>query len=149
MIIPQEIEFVTDTATFVVFDLAALEHRMGDDADWWSLPAAELREVNDGRAAFINLGTDGAYRVESGVHEESAYSVHCHITCPSGRVFIGAGEEVISDGMEPQCLRGGVFLQVKTGNYKVSVGRTGPQRLILRLQPSERAENAFIKLLRV
>ena len=51
--------FVTDTSTMCVFDIASLKHRLEDDADWWSIPDAELKEVNQGNVAFLNLGIDG------------------------------------------------------------------------------------------
>ncbi|WP_276311056.1 DUF6386 family protein [Paenibacillus silvae] len=52
----------TDTATLCCYDLAALEHRLEDTADWWSIPEDELQEVNAGNCLFLNLGDDGLYK---------------------------------------------------------------------------------------
>ncbi|WP_373275999.1 DUF6386 family protein, partial [Serratia marcescens] len=51
--------FTTDTATLSIFDLVSLNHRVSDDADWWSIPEDELEEVNKGNVLFLNLGEDG------------------------------------------------------------------------------------------
>ncbi|HBB6707893.1 TPA: hypothetical protein F6U86_005168, partial [Serratia marcescens] len=55
--------FTTDTATLSIFDLVSLNHRVSDDADWWSIPEDELEEVNKGNVLFLNLGEDGQYTV--------------------------------------------------------------------------------------
>lgn len=36
----------------VNFDLVSLNHRVSDDADWWSIPEDELEEVNKGNVLF-------------------------------------------------------------------------------------------------
>jgi hypothetical protein len=105
-----------------VFDLKAIKHRLHDDADWWSIPAEELEEVNAGNVAFLNLGTDGVFTVDV-VEEQCPGGVTSLLRCPSGRVFIGAGEEVTSDGLEPEGIRGGGFLEIAPGNYELSAVR--------------------------
>nr|WP_262783721.1 DUF6386 family protein [Enterobacter sichuanensis] len=41
----------------------SLKHRINEDVDWWSLPEDEVEEVNKGSVLFLNLGDDGAYKV--------------------------------------------------------------------------------------
>jgi hypothetical protein len=116
--------FVTDTATMCVFDLTCLKHRLGDDADWWSIPREEMAEVNDGNVAFLGLGEDGRYEVTVVDEPLSGDFTAVNLKCPSGRFFIGCGEEVSSDGLEPEGIRGGGFLVLPTGNYRMSAKHT-------------------------
>ena len=44
----EEFKFTTDTATIAVFDPERLHHRLTDSADWWSIPADEVAEINRG-----------------------------------------------------------------------------------------------------
>jgi len=127
-------EFVTDTATMCVYDLEALKHRLVDAADWWSLRAEEMSEVSQGNAAFINLGKDGKFVVVTDSGQDSTGWLKCNLKVPSGRVFVGAAEEVTSDGLEPECIRGGEWLQVAPGTYVLSVGRID-DRIYLDLKP--------------
>lgn len=145
----EDFEFVTDTATLVIFDLKELKHRLLDDADWWSVPAEELREVNEGHAAFFNLGADGRYRVRVSRIDGDTSGVSCRISCPSGNVYIGAGEEVTSDGLEPDLSRGGKFLEMEPGNYQFFVKRIENDSLLISLKPVETAGNSCSALLRV
>lgn len=57
------ISIQTDTTTLVIYDLISLKHRINEDVDWWSLPEDEVEEVNKGNVLFLNLGDDGAYKV--------------------------------------------------------------------------------------
>ncbi|WP_434058166.1 DUF6386 family protein [Enterobacter sichuanensis] len=57
------ISIPTDTTTLVIYDLMSLKHRIKEDVDWWSLPEDEVEEVNKGNVLFLNLGDDGAYKV--------------------------------------------------------------------------------------
>ena len=116
-------EFVTDTATMCIYDLAALKHRRFDTADWWSIRAEEISEVNQGNAAFINLGRDGTFVVVIESDMDSTEWLKCKLNVPSGNVFVGAAEEVTSAGLEPECIRGGKWLQVAPGAYVLSIGR--------------------------
>ena len=115
--------FATDTAVLCAFDPARLTHRLNDDADWWTVPTEELLEVNQGNVVFLGLGTDGIYSV-SIVTDLSSPSTTTNLKVESGRVFIGAGEEVTSAGLEPEGLRG-VFVTLPIGNYTVSASRKG------------------------
>ena len=142
-------KFVTDTATLCVFDVAALRHRFGDAGDWWSIVDEELKEVNAGNAAFIGLGSDGEYEIDIGdAGDEGGSSIR--LKCPSGRVFVGCGEEVTADGLEPEGNRGGTFLDFTPGAYVLSVRRTGDKSLVINLRRIEgEARNSFTEPIRV
>ena len=139
--------FVTDTATMCVFDVAGMRHRLADDVDWWSIPGAELAEVNAGHAAFLNLGSDGAYAVEL-VDALDDPHVSVNLKVESGNVFIGAAEEVTADGLEPEAVFGGMFMQLAPGNYRV-LARRKEGRIALAFLPGERGDNGFADLVRI
>ena len=139
--------FCTDTATLCVFDPAGLRHKLADDCDWWSIPVAELAAVNAGQAAFFNLGGDGAYALE--VQAELAEPQACvHIAVVSGRVFIGAGEDVTGGGLEPDAACGGLFVDLPVGSYRIQARRDGA-RIGLAFLPDARDSNAFGDLVRI
>lgn len=135
---PDAFTFFTDTATLCVFDPAGLRHKLDDDCDWWSIPCAELAAVNAGQAAFFNLGGDGAYALEvlATVADPQA---SVHIAVVSGRVFIGAGEDVTG---------GGRFMDLPPGGYRVLARRDGA-RISLAFLPDARSRNAFGDLVRL
>ncbi len=130
-------QFTTDTSTLCVFDLAALRHRIAEDADWWVYPPdVQVTELNAGTAAFIDLGADGTY---TGTLEEElipSISLRLLLSCPSGNVFLGAAEEATAEGMEPDCSRGGLLLSVQPGTYQLSIARQTPRSLRLSLLAS-------------
>ncbi|MFZ6735067.1 DUF6386 family protein [Undibacterium sp. Ji42W] len=140
-------EFVTDTATMCVFDLACLKHRLEDDADWWSIPNAEIQEVNKGNVAFLNLESDGKYSVSivDAVDEPDAC---VNLKFSSGRVFFGAAEEVSSDGLEPEALRGGIFLEFPAGLYALHIKKTGFS-ISLAIKISDISTNSFCSVVRI
>ncbi|MDZ5633726.1 DUF6386 family protein [Janthinobacterium sp. GMG1] len=138
---------VTGTATVCVFDPALLRHKLEEDCDWWSLPSAELAAVNAGQVAFFNVGGDGAYDIA--LHAELAEpQVVVHLTIASGRVFIGAGEDVTGGGLEPDTAYGGLFVDVPAGSYRVQARRDGA-RISLAFVPDARGSNAFGDLVRI
>ena len=139
-------KFVTDTATMCVFDLDCLRHRLEDDADWWSIPKYELEEVNLGNVAFLNLSGDGIYSVEL-VEHPFEHQISVNLRVPSGRIFFGAAEEVSAEGLEPDCTRGGAFVEVESGKYTL-LGRKDGTVLTLRLIKSDLAENQYLELVR-
>ena len=116
--------FVTDTGTMCVFDLASLKSRLGDDADWWCTPQDELNELNAGRCMFIGLGGDGNFNVHISQSIDKP-QLKLNFAAPSGRVFLGAAEEVTADGREPEAVRGGGFVNIVPGSYTLSVRREG------------------------
>jgi hypothetical protein len=141
--------FVTDTATLCIFDPVALRHRLSDDADWWSVPSEELREVNSGTVGFVGLGSDGQYDVEV-VPKIAEPGISFLLSSPGGRVFIGAGEEVSSDGLEPECVRGGLFVDLPAGTYIVNVVRHKPRRIRIAFHSTTSwCMNAFSEPLRL
>lgn len=142
-----KINFVTDTATMCVFDIASLRHRLDDDADWWSIPEDEIAEVNKGNAAFLGLGRDGLYQVE--VVESLRTATPIRIKCPSGKVFVGAGEEATSDGLEPEGIRG-EFLLIDPGTYELHAEFVGASEIQIALsKTSEFVANRFSKPIRL
>lgn len=122
-----------------IYDLATLKPRLKEGADWWTLPEAEVGEANRGNALFIGLGDDGDYEVTL-VDELPSFQLSLNLRCPSGRLFIGAAEEVTGDGLEPEALRGGKFLDVAPGNYLVLLTR-GPHGIDLKIEPGGEGVN--------
>ena len=143
------VDFVTDTATLCVFDVASLHHRIEDDGDWWTLPDEELMEVNNGNVAFIGLGEDGKYTLE--IADTVCKEDHAVIlNCPSGRLFLGAGEEATGDGLEPEAIRGGTFLSVSPGHYRLAVHRKSKWVIAVSLKQSDVAgKNQFNAPIRI
>jgi hypothetical protein len=139
--------FTTDTATMCIFDPDCLKHRLQDDADWWSVPSVELEEMNAGHVAFVSLTEDGRFLVAV-VDSLVDPSIRVNISSPSGRVFIGAGEEVTSDGLQPECVRGGLFLAVAPGAYLVEIQRV-ERHLFVSLHPTLVSANEFTDSLRI
>lgn len=138
---------VTGTATLCLFDPACLRHRLDDDCDWWSLPDAELAAVNAGQAAFLNVSADGAYEITW--HAALlAPQASVHVAVVSGRVYLGAAEDVTGGGLEPDSACGGQFLDVPVGNYCLQARRDGAC-IHLALLPDARGSNAFDDLLRI
>jgi hypothetical protein len=48
----------------------------------------------------------------------------------SGRFFVGAGEYMTSDGMEPEAVCGNVFVERPPGTYRAVVWMTGTARFV-------------------
>lgn len=121
----------TDTAALVIYDLMSLKHRINDDVDWWSLPEDELEEINKGNVLFLNLGDDGAYKVhiKSDVDE---YTGSLFLNVPSGKVFIGAGEDVTGGDLEPDDSDAisGEFITLEPGSYEVKYKKQDSDVLI-------------------
>ena len=114
--------FITDTATLAIFDLQAIKHRKTDTADWWSVPDDELNEMNKGNIAFINLKEDGCYTVAL-LDDVDHPDLITHIFCPSGEIFIGAGEDTTGGDLEPDAPEyySGKILFLPTGDYEISM----------------------------
>jgi hypothetical protein len=72
-----------------------------------------------------------------------------NLRAPSGRIFLGAAEEVTADGFEPEAIRGGMFLDVQPGGYWLCVSRDGTEiSLSLQLTDSWKS-NQFGTLIRI
>jgi hypothetical protein len=147
----QNFTFVTDTATLCIFDLACLKHRLDSEPDWWVYPPeVELTELVSGNVAFLGLGGDGKY---SGTVQDTPLreiQVQFQLHTPSHRLFIGAGEEVTSDGLEPECVRGGLFVSVESAvsSIQVSRGKYGEIQVAV-LPHSGPIKNVFVNPLRL
>lgn len=138
----EKYEFVTDTSTLSIFDPAALRHRLGASADWWTIESDQLLEFDKGNAAFVDLGSDGVYEIEIKEDIDAVKNpISFNLKCPSGRLFLGAGEETTSEGLEPECIRGGGFITRKSGNCVVFLARVGANRLQIKIEDSVIGEN--------
>ncbi|HGM7060927.1 TPA: DUF6386 family protein [Serratia marcescens] len=141
--------FTTDTATLSIFDLVSLKYRVSDDADWWSIPEDELEEVNKGNVLFLNLGEDGRYTVRV-VDNISENYKSLFLNVPSGKVFVGAGEDTSGGYLEPDGsdYMSGVFLIMDIGNYEVRFRRDSLDIVISFIKSSENKneESALIRI---
>ena len=140
-----QFKFVTDTSTLCVFDPGALRHRLDAEADWWCWPLAEqVQELNFGNVAFVDLGRDGEHFGSLSNDSSGGYEFQVLLSCPSGRLFVGAGEEATSEGMEPEGLRGGLFHSVPAGTVVLQASRSAEGHIHLAITPSTGlAANAF------
>ncbi|MEI7114442.1 DUF6386 family protein [Serratia sp. TMDUHS_CL] len=141
--------FTTDTATLSIFDLVSLKYRVSDDADWWSIPEDELEEVNKGNVLLLNLGEDGQYTVRV-VDNISENYKSLFLNVPSGKVFVGAGEDTSGGYLEPDGsdYMSGVFLIMDIGNYEVRFRRDSLDIVISFIKSSENKneESALIRI---
>ncbi|MGQ8872668.1 DUF6386 family protein [Paenibacillus sp. TSA_86.1] len=146
----------TDTATMCCYDLASLEHRLQDTPDWWSIPEDELEEVNAGHCLFLNLGEDGTYDVQW-IVREAAYdetearaekSMTYYLQVPSGKVYLGAADNVSGGELEPDELSQGIFLQLNSGNYACTVFKKENQ-ISVTIQPGDRGKNRLHDVIRI
>ncbi|MFS0871877.1 DUF6386 family protein [Paenibacillus xylanilyticus] len=149
-------QFVTDTATLCLYDLASLKHRVEEPSDWWSLPEDELAEVNAGHCLFFNLGADGLYEVTwsvdisdtaNEVQETQGVQVF-YLQVPSGNVFLGAAEDVSGGDLEPDESCDGITLPLQPGNYACLVSREG-NHISMSIKPSAQGHNILDSLIRV
>lgn len=138
---------VTDTATICIFDLGSMAHRKDDVGDWWSIWQDRETEIKGRNALFLNVGDDGAYRVEVTRREDIDLPSYCLAT-PSGRVFIGPGEEMSGGGFEPDGKWGGFFLTVNATHQRIGLSRNG-DTISINLQPSEPFENEAVESIRL
>ncbi|WP_414156716.1 DUF6386 family protein [Pseudomonas sp. BNK-30] len=116
-----EFSVITDTATLAIFDLGAIRHRMSDTFDWWSIQRDEIYEMNEGNIAFLNLVEDGKYVVKV-LDDLPGALGSLFLSVPSGRVFIGAGEDTTGGDLEPDISDAiqGAFIDLAPGNYQMS-----------------------------
>lgn len=124
--LPPALRVATDTATICLFDLQCLQHRKDDVGDWWSIPQNEIDEINRANVLILNLGTDGVYEVAF-LPQPPAGCREFQLKAPSGRIFVGPGEELSGGGFEPSGEWGGGFVPLEPGVYKVSIARNADQ----------------------
>lgn len=144
-----EFSVVTDTATLAIFDLQAIRHRMSDTFDWWSIQSDEISEINKGNIAFLNLGEDGRYQVK--IEENlSDPSGGIYLKVPSGRVFVGAGEDTSGGGLEPDDSNAvqGEFISLETGSYYMSY-KVESGVICLAFSPSSKFSNELTDSVRL
>lgn len=118
--IHKEFSVTTDTATLSIFDVASLAHRLEDTPDWWSIDSDALQEMNEGNVLFLNLREDGTYRIALTETLTEEYST-LYLNVPSGKVFIGAGEDTTGGDLEPDDPEyiSGELIQLPVGAYEV------------------------------
>lgn len=142
-------QFDTITACMAVFDPECLAHRADEFTDWWTAPKPELDEVRAGNCLFIDLGAEAVYNLF--VHDDElpqpSNSVVANLRCRSGRIYLGAAEDVISSNTGPGDGQGGMFVEVAPGNYMVSVSAVPPANVHVSFARSEAAENDVTKSL--
>ena len=115
--------FSTDTASMCIFDFQQLKHRLVSSCDWWANRFEEIKELNKGNVIIIGLLSDGRYKYEfkEGSHFTTyTKSIVASLKCSSGRIFIGAGEDITGDDMEPDA-DDGYVVDIKPGNYAVQI----------------------------
>lgn len=141
--------FTTDTATLSIFDLSSLKHRISDAPDWWSIPDDEIDEINKGNVLFLNLGSDGDYTVK--IHDDIDVSYDSlFLKVPSGKVYIGAGEDTSGGDLEPDGsdYMPGVFLDLEPGSYEVKFKKED-DNVILSVRKGEDNVNNINDLVRL
>ncbi|HHE4935327.1 TPA: DUF6386 family protein [Enterobacter hormaechei] len=114
-----------------MYDLVSLKHRVNDDAEWWSLPENEVEEINKGNVLFLNLGDDGVYKVLI-KHDVDEYAGALFLKVPSGKVVIGAGEDVTDGDLQPDDsdVISGELIILESGSYEVKYKKQSSEVLI-------------------
>lgn len=133
----------TDTATICIFDLVAIQYRKDDVGDWWSIPRDREVEIVKRSALFIDVGDDGNYQVEVVQNPAEGMLEFC-LASPSGKAFVGPGEEMSGAGFEPTGEWGGIFIPVDGPYQRVSVVRRR-DAIYLNMRPTEPFENDAIE----
>ncbi|WP_341846240.1 DUF6386 family protein, partial [Enterobacter hormaechei] len=115
----------------IIYDLVSLKHRVNDDADWWSLPENKVEEINKGNVLFLNLGDDGVYKVLT-KHDVDEYTGALFLKVPSGKVVIGAGEDVTDGDLQPDDsdVISGELIILESGSYEVKYKKQSSEVLI-------------------
>ncbi|MCL8094300.1 DUF6386 family protein [Enterobacter hormaechei] len=114
-----------------MYDLVSLKHRVNDDADWWSLPENKVEEINKGNVLFLNFGDDGVYKVLT-KHDVDEYTGALFLKVPSGKVVIGAGEDVTDGDLQPDDsdVISGELIILESGSYEVKYKKQSSEVLI-------------------
>lgn len=146
----QRVFFIrTDTSTLCLFDPEVIRSRLMDSADWWSDPYEELNEVNLGNILIIGLGSDGIYSVELFIREHANLQqkqLAARIKCLSGVIYIGPGEDITGDGIEPSERSSGEFIHLEKGTWLAEFIKKSENALALYLNPIEgNSINSFKK----
>lgn len=137
----------TDTATICIFDPAAIQHRKDDVGDWWSIPRDREAEIVKCSALFVDVGDDGNYQVEVAQNPSAGMLGFC-LASPSGRVFVGPGEEMSGAGFEPTGEWGGMFISVEGPYQRVSVVRR-QDVIYINMRRTEPFENEAVESIKL
>ena len=135
-----QFEMFSRTATIVVFDLACLKRRIEHDVDWWTDPAEEVEELHRRNLLIAGLGANDWYDVcvtDGSIDAAQSFS----LSFPSGRVFVGPGEEISGGGDEPTGAHGGKIFVFDPGDYNVALNRED-QALVVSINPSPAFSNS-------
>ncbi|PVZ32483.1 hypothetical protein N430_05260 [Pseudomonas sp. CC120222-01a] len=105
--------------------------------------------MNEGNIAFLNLGEDGKYQVKI-VEQLDAASGGIYLKVPTGRVFVGAGEDTSGGGLEPDGSGSvqGFFHDIEAGNYLMSY-KVEKGVIFLASSPSSESANRFTDSIRL
>ncbi|MNI98314.1 hypothetical protein D3C73_1571400 [compost metagenome] len=71
-----------------------------------------------------------------------------YLQVPSGRVYLGAADDVSGGELEPDELSQGIFLQLKPRNYACTVIKKENQ-IVVTIQPSDQGKNRLQNLIRL
>ncbi len=139
-----EFKIATDTASLAFYDVDALKHRLNDDADWWDLEEDLIKEINLGNMGFCDLSTDGMYDIKINASGSSIFDLNFNLTLPSGRLFVGPGEEITGASFDPDNSKNncGKILSFPKGFINISVKKTRNVINIF-IIPSTKGGNAF------
>ncbi|EEG87487.1 hypothetical protein PROPEN_00384 [Proteus penneri ATCC 35198] len=105
--------------------------------------------MNKGNIAFIGLGNDGFYTINLCDKIEDP-DVRININCPSGKVFIGAGEDTTGGDLEPDDpkYRAGEIIFLPVGDYEISLKKVS-NILFISIIFSKENLNKFENVLRL
>ena len=138
----KQLSFGTDVAMMCVYDPELLDHRTHDEADWIADDDALLMEMSAGNAIFVQLGSDGIYRlrvVDSQPDEPAQASAR--LRCSSGHLLVDGAENVPAAGFTADRKRG-ILLSCEPGYYVVKVAATDFGKLDLFLHATHATNSA-------
>ncbi len=140
----KEFTITTDTASLALFDIESLKHRLSDTADWWDLEEDLVEEINNGNIGFCGLQSDGTYNIKVRLDPVNNAKVAFNLGLPSGRLFIGPGEEITGANFDPDNSKNscGKIIDLDIGAIAVSISRT-ENTIFLNIVPSSDATNSF------
>ena len=139
-----EFTISTDTASLAFFDVESLKHRLSDTADWWDLEEDLIEEINEGKLGFCALRSDGYYKVSVAFTSATEADAEFNLASPSGRLFIGPGEEITGAGYDPDNSKNncGKIINIEEDKIAVSVKRID-NNIHFYIVPSGSSTNAF------
>jgi hypothetical protein len=101
--------------------------------------------VRRGNLLVADLRADGVYRVFVEVADVSVSSsprtIDACVRCRSGTLFIGPGEVITGDRLQPDQDCGGLFLNVEPGVFRVGMAKHGTE-VRIRLEATQKDVNS-------